>query len=160
MIQFSPERQRRFEKIISKYEIPASALLPTLYLAQEEWGYLTPPVMDYVASLLKIPPAQVYEAVSFYVLFHSKDMGRYCLQVCNNITCSMMGSESLIRVIREELHIGPQEVTEDKLFSFVPVQCLGSCDTAPVVQVNEDYVENLNPQKLKDLIGRLREEKV
>ncbi len=68
----------------------------------------------------------------------------------------MMGSEDLIRLIKKELHIGLNEVTEDKMFSLVPVQCLGSCDTAPVVQVNDDYCENLNPEKLRELIIKLR----
>ena len=155
-ITFTPENQVRFEKIISKYETKASALLPTLWLAQEQFGYLTNEAMDYVAQLLDMAPAHVYEAVTFYVMFKRKDMGKYCLQICNNITCSMMGSDKLIQVAKEELHINFNEVTKDKLFSLVPVQCLGSCDTAPVVQVNEEYCENLTPEKFKELIKRLR----
>ncbi|MFM8316596.1 MAG: NADH-quinone oxidoreductase subunit NuoE [Deltaproteobacteria bacterium] len=155
-ITFTPENQARFEKILSKYETKASALLPTLWLAQEQFGYLTNEAMDYVAQLLDMAPAHVYEAVTFYVMFKRKDMGKYCLQICNNITCSMMGSDKLIQVAKEELHINFNEVTEDKLFSLVPVQCLGSCDTAPVVQVNEEYCENLTPEKFKELIHRLR----
>lgn len=155
-VSFTPENQARFEKIVSKYETKASALLPTLWLAQEQFGYLTNETMDYVAKMLDMPPAHVYEAVTFYVMFKRKDMGKYCLQICNNITCSMMGSEKLIQVANEELHIKFNEVTEDKMFSLVPVQCLGSCDTAPVVQVNEEYCENLTPEKFRELIGRLR----
>lgn len=159
-VSFTPDNQSRFEKIISKYEIKASALLPTLWLAQEQFGFLSNEVMDYVAGLLGMPPAHVYEAVTFYVMFKRKDMGKYCLQICNNITCSMMGSEKLIQVAKEELHINFNEVTEDKMFSLVPVQCLGSCDTAPVVQVNEEYCENLTPEKFKELIQRLKSGKV
>lgn len=155
-VSFTPENQSRFEKILSKYETKASALLPTLWLAQEQFGYLTNEVMDHVAKLLDMPPAHVYEAVTFYVMYKRKDMGKYCLQICNNITCSMMGSEKLIQVANEELGIKFNEVTEDKMFSLVPVQCLGSCDTAPVVQVNEEYCENLTPEKFKELIRRLR----
>ena len=155
-VSFTPENQSRFEKILSKYETKASALLPTLWLAQEQFGYLTNEVMDHVAKLLDMPPAHVYEAVTFYVMYKRKDMGKYCLQICNNITCSMMGSEKLIQVANEELNIRFNEVTEDKMFSLVPVQCLGSCDTAPVVQVNEEYCENLTPEKFKELIRRLR----
>jgi NADH-quinone oxidoreductase E subunit len=131
-----------------------------LWLAQEQFGFLSNEVMDYVAGLLGMPPAHVYEAVTFYVMFKRKDMGKYCLQICNNITCSMMGSEKLIQVAKEELHINFNEVTEDKMFSLVPVQCLGSCDTAPVVQVNEEYCENLTPEKFKELLERLRSGKV
>ncbi len=160
MMSFSPENQTRFEKILSKYETKASALLPTLWLAQEQFGFLSHEAMDYVAGLLEMAPVHVYEAVSFYVMFKRKDMGKYCLQICNNITCQMMGSEKLIQVAKEELHINFNEVTEDKMFSLVPVQCLGSCDTAPVIQVNEEYCENLTPEKLKELIARLRSGKV
>ena len=155
-VVFTPDRLERFETTLRKYETKASALLPTLYLAQEQFGYLTNPVMDYVASLLEMAPVQVYEAASFYLLFKKKEMGRFCLQVCNNITCTMMGSEELLKIIQEELGIGPSEVTDDKMFSLLPVQCLGSCDTAPVVQVNEDYVEKLNPEKFREFLRKLK----
>lgn len=153
---FTPERLERFHGIVRRYEVKASALLPTLYLAQEQFGFLSPAVQDYVAALLEIPKRQVYEAVSFYTMFRRKDMGRFCLQVCNNITCSMMGSEGLIRVIKDDLGIGPHEVTKDGQFSFVPVQCLGSCDTAPVVQVNETYCEQLSIATFRKLLEELR----
>lgn len=155
-VSFTPENKDRFEKIVAKYETKASALLPTLWLAQEQFGFLTNAVMDYVAGLLGMAPAHVYEAVTFYVMFKRKDMGKYCLQICNNITCQMMGSEKLIQVAKEEIKINFNEVTDDKMFSLVPVQCLGSCDTAPVVQVNEEYCENLTPEKFKELLQRLR----
>lgn len=159
-VEFSPERLERSKKIIAKYERPASALLPMLYLAQEQFGFLTPSVLDYVASLLGIAPIQAYEAASFYLLFKKKDMGKYCLQVCNNITCTMMGSEELLEVVRQECGIGPNEVSSDNLFSLVPVQCLGSCDTAPVVQINEDYHEKLTSESLRELIKKLKTERI
>ena len=101
-------------------------------------------------------PREVFEAASFYTMFHLKDPGKYCLQVCQNVTCCMMGSDDLFKVVKDELGIGPGEVTADKKFSLVPVQCLGSCDTAPVVQVNEDYVEKLNPETFRKLIQDLK----
>lgn len=156
-IEFTPERLEKFRALVAKYEEPACALLPTMYLAQEQFGFLSPSVLEYVAKLLSMPAARVFEAASFYILFKRKDMGRYCLQVCNNITCTMMGAQTLNRIIREELSIGPMEVTTDGMFSFMPVQCLGSCDTAPVVQVNEDYVEKLDPEKFRALLKRLRQ---
>ncbi len=158
-VSFSDDRMERFRTIVAKYEMKASALLPTLYLAQEQWGSLSPPVMDYVAGLLEIPAKHVYEAVSFYILFRRKDMGKWCLQICNNITCTMMGSESLIRVVKDELGIGPNDVTENKLFSLMLVQCLGSCGTAPVVQVNDTYVEELSADKFRTLLRDLRDGK-
>ncbi len=155
-VSFNPEIQKRFEATVAKYERKASALLPTLYLAQEQFSFLSPPVMIHVAKLLDMPPREVFEAVSFYTMFRKKDMGQYCLQVCQNVTCCLMGSDDLFKVIQEELGIGPDEVTADKKFSLVPVQCLGSCDTAPVVQINDDYVERLDPEKFRSLIKKLR----
>lgn len=149
-VAFTAERLERFDKTVAKYEKAQSALLPALYLAQEQWGFLTPAVMEYVAGLLKMPAATVFEAASFYFLFKKKDMGKYCMQVCNNITCSMMGSEKVLQIIREELGIGPNDVSSDGRFSCMAVQCLGSCDTAPVVQVNDDYFENMDPDVFRE----------
>jgi NADH-quinone oxidoreductase subunit E len=159
LIEFSPEMKKRFQETVAKYEKPASALLPTLYLAQEQFGFLSPEVLEYVAKILELPSSHAFEAASFYTMYKKKDMGRWCLQVCNNITCTMMGSEALIGAVKEELGIGFNEKTPDNLFSMIPVQCLGSCDTAPVVQVNDDYVENLTPEKLRQLIRKLKGEK-
>ncbi len=155
-VEFTPENKSRFEKTVAKYEQAQSALMPTLYIAQEQFGFLSPPVLDYVAKLLNIPVAHAYEVVSFYGMYKKKDMGRYCLQVCNNVTCTMRGSEDLLAVVKEELGLSPNEMTADKKFSLINVQCLGSCDTAPVVQVNEDYVEKLNPQKFREYLRKLK----
>lgn len=155
-VAFTPENLARFEKCVAQYEVRRSALLPTLWLAQEQFGYLSTDVMDYVATLLDLPPLHVYEAVTFYVMFRKKDLGKYCLQVCVNITCGMMGSDGLIKVIQDELGLAPNGVTEDKMFSLVPVQCLGSCDTAPVLQVNDDYFEKMTPELLKGVLQKLK----
>ncbi len=160
-LEFTPERMKQFKDLVAKYEVPASALLPTLYLAQEQFGYLSTEAMDYVGKLLGMPPVQVYEAVTFYVMFKKRDMGKYCLQVCQNISCSILGMDKLLEVAKEELGLSPGQVSEDKLFSLVTVECLGSCDTAPVVQVNEDYVENLNPESFRELLRKMKsQEKV
>ena len=155
-VAFSPATQQAFEKLVAKYETRRSALLPTLYLAQNEFGYLKPEVMDYVAELIGIPRSQVYEAAHFYTMFKKRDLGQWCLQVCTNITCTLMGADALLKVVHEELGLKPGGVTEDRAFSLVPVQCLGSCDTAPVCQVNEEYVERLTPETFRDMIRALR----
>jgi NADH-quinone oxidoreductase E subunit len=155
-LAFTADREERFRKLLLKYEIRQSALLPVLRLAQEQFGYLSREVMNFIATKMDLPPAHVYEVVSFYVLFHKTNPGKYCLQVCNNITCTMLGAEDLVKVIKEDLKIGPNQLTEDKTFSYMPVQCLGSCDTAPVVQVNEDYYENQTPETFRKLLAKLR----
>ena len=154
--EFTPQNLQRFQKIVGKYEQAASALMPALYLAQEQFGFLTPPVLEYVAGLLEIPAARAFEASSFYTMYKKRDMGKWCLQVCNNVTCTMMGSEEILAVIKEELGISPNENTKDNQFSLIKVECLGSCDTAPMMSVNDDYCENLNPKRMRDLIKRLK----
>ncbi len=157
-LTFTPDRQTKLENLLSRYEIKASALLPVLRMAQEQWGYLSPEVMDYVAGLLDLCPRHVREVASFYVLLKKQDMGDYCLQVCGNLTCCMMGSDSLLKIIEEELGIKKtMELSSDKRFSLMPVQCLGSCDTAPVVQINEDYFEKLTPEKFREIIRKLKD---
>lgn len=156
MIAFTPENETKFQNLLTKYETKRSVLLPALHLAQEQWGFISPQVMVYLAGKLDIPPAHVYEVVAFYTMFRKKDMGKYFLQVCNNISCTIMGSEKIIAAVKEELGIGLNEMTPDQMFSLVPVQCLGSCDTAPVLQVNEDYFENLSPDTVKELIRKLK----
>lgn len=157
---FTPENEMRAQSLIKKYEKKRSALLPLLWIVQEQAGYVTQDAAKYVAQKLEMPPSEVWEAVTFYVMFRRKDMGKYCLQVCTNITCTMMGAEKLVEVIQSELGIKAGQVTSDGMFSLVPVQCLGSCDTAPVVQVNLDYCEKLDPESLRSLIQKLRAQKV
>jgi NADH-quinone oxidoreductase E subunit len=155
-VELSAGRLVRFKQIVAKYEMPQSALLPTLYLAQEQFGFISREVEEYVAGLLGLTPRHVHEVVMFYTMFRKKDLGKWCLQVCNNVTCTMMGSEDLMKVVKEELGIGHDGVTDDKKFSCVSVQCLGSCDTAPVVQVNEEYVEKLDPNRFRDILKQLK----
>ncbi|MBI1861686.1 MAG: NAD(P)H-dependent oxidoreductase subunit E [Deltaproteobacteria bacterium] len=154
--EFTPERMKEFQKVKAKYERPRSALLPALYLAQEQWKFLSDEAIQYVAGLLEMPAREVFEAVSFYTMFRKKDMGKYCLQVCNNITCTLMGSEALLDLLHKELDVGLSETTKDGMFSILSVQCLGSCGTAPVVQINENYYENMNCDRLKITLQQLR----
>lgn len=157
-MKFTPEREKQLQELLTKYEIKASALLPVLRLAQEQWGYLTSEIMDYVAGLLDLSPRHVQEVASFYVLLKKQDMGEYCLQVCGNLTCCMMGSDDLLKVIEEETGLKqPMQLTSDRKFSLMPVQCLGSCDTAPVVQVNDDYFEKLDPEVFRDILKKLKQ---
>lgn len=153
----SAQSKEKIATLVKKYEQPQSALLPALYIAQEELGYLSPATLTGVAQELGIPPALAFEAMSFYTMFKKQDMGRWCLQVCNKVTCTMMGSEELLQIVKEELGIVPGQVSEDKMFSLLCVQCLGSCDTAPVVQVNDDYIEKLNPEKFRQVLRALRQ---
>ncbi|MCB0416249.1 MAG: NAD(P)H-dependent oxidoreductase subunit E [Bdellovibrionales bacterium] len=157
-VHFNEQARETVDRLIAKYEKPECALLPVLHLAQDQFGYLSPPVINYVAGLLKMPPGKVFDAVSFYTMFRTRDMGKWCLQICHNVTCTMMGAHQLIEAASETLGVGVNGVTEDKEFSLVTVECLGSCDKAPVMQVNNEFVERaLDPQKVKSIVQELRE---
>lgn len=155
-VHFSDSTLKKFKETVAKYEQPSCALMPTLYLAQEEFGYLSQETIDYVASLLEMPPNHVHEVVTFYGMYKKKDMGKHCVQICTNITCTMMGADDVVKAASEELKLGLNEVSADKKFSLQHVQCLGACDVAPVAQINDDYHENLTPESIRTLLRGLK----
>lgn len=156
-VEFSPDAKKRFEEILTRYDSKRSALLPVLHLAQDEFGYLSTRVIEYVAQLMDLTPAQVLEVVSFYNMFHRKPVGEHHLQFCMTLSCWMEGSHQLLKNTCARLGIKPGEVTPDGKFSIAKVECLGSCGSAPVVQINETYYENLTPEKLNRLINSCKE---
>ena len=155
-MEFSEQGKKEFEKIISKAVTKQSALISTLHIAQREFGYITPEAMDYVAKLVDLSPARVQGAVTFYTMFYTKPVGKYVLQVCSTLSCALRSSESLFDHISKKLGISKGETTKDGRFTLVKVECLGSCGTSPVMQVNEDYHENLTLEKVDQLLESLK----
>lgn len=155
---FSKASEERFQEILGRYpaEHRKAALIPVLYVAQEQAGYLTVEVMRYVAGRLELPPAAVLNTATFYTLLRKEPQGRFHLQICTNVACFLRGSDDLVEVVRQRCGIGPGEVTADRLFSCQEVECLAACGTAPAVQVNWDYHEDLTPDAFGALIDRLR----
>lgn len=154
-VQFSPTAQAKFEKIVGRYPVRRAAIMPTLWLAQEEFGYLSLETMEYVAGLLGLSPAFVASVASFYTMYYKKPMGRHHVQVCRNLSCSLVGADRIIDCLRKRLGIEVGETTADGRFSLSEVECLASCGTAPMMQVNDDYWENLTPESTLELIDRL-----
>lgn len=154
-MEFSKERMEIFQKAIKRYYVKEAVLLHALRLAQEEFGYLSTEAMDYVASLLGIPSTKVYSVATFYTLFNKKPVGRYLIQVCINISCSLMGAEHILRHIEKKLGIQVGETTPDDLFTLLTVECLGSCGTAPMMQINDSYYENLTETKVDEILEGL-----
>lgn len=159
MLKFTDEKLAEVDAIIKRY--PAgkhkSALLPVLHLAQEEFGgWLDVPVMDYVASLLKIEPIEVYEVASFYSMFNLKPVGRYMFEVCQTGPCMVNGSDDIIAYIKEKLNIGVGETTADGLFTLKTVECLGACGYAPLMQLGKNYREHLTREKVDAIITECR----
>jgi len=154
----SPETRARILREKANYPQPRSALLAALHLAQEEHGWISPQVVREVAELLGILPIQVQEVVSFYPMFHARPKGKCHIQVCTNIACALAGARALVRQVEQSLGIQVGERTPDGRFSLAEVECLGSCGTAPVVQVNnEPYIERATEA---DIAALLRGERV
>lgn len=158
-VAFSKEKLDKVAEIISRYPEgrQKSALLPVLHLAQEEFGgWLDVPVMDYVASLLKIEPIEVYEVASFYTMYNLKPVGRYVFEVCQTGPCMLRGSDDIIAYIKEKLGIGPGETTADGMFTLKPAECLGACGYAPMMQLGKHYREHLTKEKVDAIIEECR----
>lgn len=158
-IKFSSETLTLVSKIIKRYPEgrQKSALLPVLHLAQAEFdGWLSTPVMDYVASLLGIKPIEVYEVATFYSMYNTEPVGKCLIEVCQTGPCWLRGSDDIVEHLEKKLNIGVGETSADGMFTLKTVECLGSCGTAPMLQCGADYYENLTTDKVDTLIEKLR----
>lgn len=156
MVEFSPKAMEEFKKTLAKYEPQTqAALLPTLWLAQNEFGYLSNEIMEYVATLLKLPPAKVYSVASFYTMYKRKPTGKHFIQICRTLSCQLRGAEEVTKIICNKLNVGLGETTSDNKYTVIEVECLGSCGTAPMMQINNDYYENLTKSKVNEIIDNL-----
>jgi NADH-quinone oxidoreductase subunit E len=158
-IQFSAETMDLVQRIIKRYPEgrQKSALLPVLHIAQAEFdGWLSTPVMDYVASILSIKPIEVYEVASFYTMFNLEPVGKCLIEVCQTGPCWLRGADDIVEHFEKKLNIKVGETTADGMFTLKTVECLGSCGTAPMLQCGSDYYENLTTDKVDTLIEKLR----
>ena len=153
---FSPEAKKKIPEILKRYPIKASAMLPLLNLAQEEEGWVSEDSMREIARLLDLTPPKVYEVATFYTMLNLKPIGRFHLQVCKSLMCALVGSDILIQWIEKELAIRPGETTADRMFTLSTVECLASCGTAPMMQINNDYFERLTFPKVQKIFEDLR----
>jgi NADH-quinone oxidoreductase E subunit len=144
------------ETIIAQYEQKRSALLPIMHLFQEHEGFVSGEAMRTAAQMLEITPAEVEGAVSFYSLLYRRPVGKYMLQVCRGLACTINGAEDIMAYFREKLGIGHLQTTADGLFSYEEVECLAACDRATCMEVNLEFVYDLTPQKIDDLLAAIR----
>jgi NADH-quinone oxidoreductase subunit E len=140
-----------------KYPDPKSALLTALHVAQRERGWLSPEVMRDVAEVMDLPPTEVASVASFYTMFNRQPVGENLIQVCTNISCSLLGAEHIVEYLKNKLGIDVGETTPDNKFTLVTVECLGSCGTAPMMQINDTYYENLTEEKIDQIFAKLSE---
>lgn len=157
-IEFSAQNLQEFKNILSRYPTKKAALMPTLWLVQQQFGFISREAMEYVAGLLDLSPAHVYGVVTFYTMYHQKPVGKHHLQVCRTLSCALMGSEKILEHLKGRLGIGENEVTKDGQFSLCTMECLASCGTGPMMMVNEKYYENLTPGKVDEIMKNLKNE--
>ena len=157
-LEFSTAARERLEWLRTRYpkDHQRALILPVLSMAQREFGWVSKEVIHFVAAQIPVPPMQVEEVATFYTMYNKAPTGRWHLQVCHNISCSLMGAEIVIEHISDKLGIGRGETTPDGEFTLVGAECLGSCGTAPMMQVNDHYYENLSLQAVDELLAKLR----
>jgi len=144
------------ERIIAQYERKRSAMLPLMHLFQRHEGYVSRQAMDAAAEMVGITPAEAEGTVSFYTLFYRRPVGKYMLQVCRGLACTITGAQDIMAYFREKLGIGHLQTTEDGLFSYEEVECLAACDRATCMQVNLQFVYDLTPQKIDEMLDAMR----
>ena len=157
--EFSDAALAEYRDILARYPTRRAALMPTLWLAQREFGWLSDPVQTYVAELMELPVAWVTSVSSFYTMYWKEPVGRWHLQLCRNLPCQLRGAAEIKTLVRDTLGIGHGERTPDGRFSFEDVECLASCGTAPVLQINNGaYHESLDIEAVRALLARLATE--
>jgi len=153
---FSAEGEARLQHLVSIYPQKRSALIPMLLLAQKEQGYVTVEAMEYIAGILELSASEVESTMSFYTLLRRKPAGKYHMLICTNLACMLRGSDDIESSVKRKLGVELGQVTADGLFSAIEFECLGSCTTAPAMQVNGEFHENLDVPKVEALIDELR----
>jgi len=154
---FSQETEARFKHLVSIYPRKRSALIPMLLLAQKEQGYVSQQAIEHIASILDLSATDVESTMTFYTLLRRKPAGKYHLLICTNLACMLRGSDDIEACVKRKLGVGLGEVTPDGLFSAIEFECLGSCTTAPAIQVNGEFHENLDVPKVEALLDELRQ---
>ena len=153
--KFAPDRARQFKALVRAYSDKRSLALPVLHLAQEQEGYLSYGTIAALAGLLEIPPAELMDTMSFYTMFYRRPGGKYRLQVCQTLSCSLAGADQVVDHISNKYGLKVGENSDDGKFTPMKVECLGSCGTAPVVQINDDYYEKMTTDKVDRVLDKL-----
>ena len=152
------EYSDEIQAILAKYPDKRSAVLPLMYLAQEAYGFMSREAMRDVAGVLDLNPTEVLSLAGFYTLFYEEPVGKYVLEICNDLPCALRGADEFVEMACHKLGVEVGGTTEDGMFTVKTVMCLAACDKAPMLQANLKYEENLDEEKFDALITRLREE--
>ena len=155
-LEFSPETLNEFEATVARYPKKEAAMLPVLFLAQREFGHLSAEAIEYVAKIMDQPPVRVRGVVSFYTMYNTKPIGRHHIQICRTLPCALGGAEKITAFIKKKLGIATGETTADGRFTLSEVECLASCGTAPMMQVNDEYYESLTEEKVDRILEGMK----
>jgi NADH-quinone oxidoreductase subunit E len=155
----SETTQKKIAELRDRYPEKKTAILPAMHVVLNEVGYYNQDILRQIADLLQLSEMEVSETVSFYTYFPREGVGKYHIQVCTNLSCSLLGAEQLVEYLEDKLKIKDGETTPDGLFTLSTVECLGSCGTAPVMQVNQTYYENLTKAKVDQILEELKKGK-
>lgn len=157
MFQLSNEAKEQVKQEMARYETKESAIIPSLYIAQKEnHGWVNSEVIKQLSQIMDIPESRINEVFKFYTMFNQKPVGKFHIQVCANISCALEGGRELADHICHELKVGYNEVTTDGRFSVSKVECLGSCGTAPMMQVNDKYFEKLTHESAMNILRGMK----
>src|SRR5204863_2091761 len=155
---FSQKTEDKFKYLASIYPRKRSALIPMLLVAQKEDGYIKAETIEYIGKYLDLNPSEVDSILSFYTLLRRRPAGKYHIMICTNLACLLRGSDEIEACVKSKLGVNLGEITPDGLVSAIEFECLGSCTTAPVIQVNGEFYENLDVKKTETILDELREQ--
>ncbi len=156
MFELSSEGREFVRKELSRYETIESAIIPALYQVQKEnKGWICEEAISHLSELMKIPEARINEVFHFYTMFNKKPVGKYHIQVCCNVACAMAGTREMTDSFLKEYNVKEGEMTKDGRFTFTRVECLGACDKVPMMQINENYYEDLTTESAHKLLREL-----
>ena len=155
-MQFSEKAQKEYEGILARYPRPETAVIAVLDLAQRDFGSVSEEVEQYLSDTMGVHLSQIHAAATFYTMFNTKPTGRHHIQVCRNLSCSLLGAEHIVDHLEKTLGVQAGNTTDDGVFTLSTVECLGSCGTAPMMQIDDTYYENLTPERVNEVINELR----
>lgn len=154
--QFDAERDAEFERLVKRYPTRESMILPALWLTQEQEGWISAEAIGYIADRIGTFASKVFEVATFYTMYNLHPVGEYHICVCRTLSCYLLGKQQIVDYLHQELGIKPGDVSKDGKFSLEEVECLGHCGTAPVVQVNGEFHEDMDVEKMKALLATLK----
>jgi len=151
---FSEDVMKEIKELRAKYPNARAALLPAMYVAQREFGWLSPEAYEAVSEMLGVPKATARGVGTFYAMYKHRPMGRHIVQLCTNVSCMILGAERLVDLLKSRYGLEPGGTTADGRFSLVIMECIGACGTAPAMLVNDDFYENLTEKYLEEILEK------